>query len=362
MKNLITHVAIVLVFISCQSNTDKKHTVIQNSSINKYWPTNKWQKATPESQGLNSDSLIKAFDIIKNKGSIVIIKNGFLVGEYYPQGVDTSYLNNVYSCTKSVTSILTGIAIDKKIIKSESDKLVDYFADYSLAYNDSVKQSITLHHVLSMSSGLDWKGGVGGDNLMEMVLNQPDWNQYILDRQMADKPGTHFNYNSGCSQLLSAVIQRESGVSTKEFGEEFLFKPLGIHNYTWDMLVSPKGITPGAWGLFLTTRDMAKIGYLYLNNGEWDGKQIVSKQWVEKSIRSYNNRGINRHGYGYQWWILSGYPIFTYSASGHYHEHYASITVLPELNLVVATSGKIPSSLKNKIIKSYILSSDKIDN
>jgi CubicO group peptidase (beta-lactamase class C family) len=349
------------VIISCQTASQKTDNRTKTNLARAYWPTKEWKISSPEEQGLNQDTLKRMIDLYGQKGSFVIVRNGYIVAENYPLPVDTNFLHHIHSCTKSVTSILVGIAIDKGIITSKNDTLLNYFRDFKIKNSDSLKQSITLHHALSMSMGQNWKDGIGGKDLIEMVDHQPNWNQFILDAPMLFKPGTEFNYSCGATQLLSAIIQRESKMKTKDFAKEFLFDPLGIRTFTWDYIVSPEGITPGAWGLFMRTRDMAKIGYLFLNNGLWDGKQIVSKEWVEKSIKKQISTGENRDSYGYQWWILNGYHKFAYTARGWYGDHYAFITVVPYYDLVVAIAGEIPNELANKIIKDYIIRSIEIE-
>jgi len=360
MKYLTLFITILMLF-SCQSKTNEKSNAVENQSIREYWPTKDWKISTPEEQGFNPDTLKKLYDIYGKKGSIVIIRNGFLIAENHPEPLHVDYMHNIYSCTKTVTSILFGIAIDKGFVNSDEDRLTDYFSDFQIKNFDTLKKSIQIKDILSMSSGLHWRGGIGGKDIHELIHNQPNWTQFVLDKPMEHEPGIHFRYNSGGTQLLSAIIQRESKMLTKEFAIKYLFKPLGIDSVTWDIYVSPEGVTPGAWGLCMPIRDMAKLGYLYLNNGQWDNKQIVSKEWVGKSTRIQINRGEGRDDYGYQWWILNGFPNYTYTARGWYGNEYAFITVVPDLDLVVAIAGDIPNRQAKKIIKDYIIKAIEIE-
>lgn len=354
MKILKLSIALLVLF-SCQSRNGNNNQTVESKSLREYWPTNEWRISTPSEQGFNPDTLQKLYDLFGDKGSIVVVRNGFIVAENYPEPFDTTYMHNIYSCTKTVTSILFGMAIDKGLVKSDEDKLLDYFTDFEIKNLDSLKRSIKLRDVLSMSSGLHWRGGIGGKDIHELIHNQSDWIQFVLDKPMEHEPGIHFRYNSGGTHLLSSIIQRESKILTKEFAKLNLFEPLGIDSITWDIYVSPKGITPGPWGLCMSIRDMAKLGYLYLNNGNWDDKQVVSEDWVRKSTENQISQGEGKDGYGYQWWILNGFPKYTYTARGWYGNEYAFITVVPDYDLVVAMAGDIPNNLAKKIIKDYVI-------
>ncbi len=166
------------------------------------------------------------------------------------------------SATKSITGTLIGIAIDKGLIDSVDHKLLDFFPDRTFANVDTQKQSITLRHVLSMSSGLDWPHNGLNEYLEPGMEASKDWVQFVLDRPMAAAPGSVFVYNSGGSHLLSAVIQKATGMSALDFAQKHLFAPLGITNVTW--ATDPQGINFGAANLAMSPRDMAKLGYLYL--------------------------------------------------------------------------------------------------
>ncbi len=324
--------------------------------LTSYWPTEEWQVSPPEEQGIDSATLEQLSEAIGENVAFLVVQNGYIVAEYYPSSYPKHYRHHIHSCTKSVTSILVGIARQEGYIGSVDDAVLDYFPEYEFANMDERKEAITLHHILSMSSGLDWEGYFDSPDL-QSLLDSPDWTQCTLDRPMAHEPGEVFNYNSGGTQLLSAIIQRETSRTTEAYAREKLFKPIGISNYTWSFERSPKGITPGAWGLFLTVRGMARIGYLYLNEGCWDGKQVVPQDWVRRST-SVQIADAKLHpkihvdprldfDYGYQWWIPNQYPYEqyshdTYAARGSYGDHYALIYVIPDLNSVIVFAGDGP--------------------
>jgi CubicO group peptidase (beta-lactamase class C family) len=355
---IIFFTLIALVLFSCQTKDNKKTNPILTIESVEYWPTDGWVTSTPENQGMDSDTINKRWDYYGSKGSIVVVKNGFIVAENYPKSFDSTSMHHIFSCTKSVTSILLGISINQGLVKSEEDRLIDYFTDLEIRNLDSLKMSITLKDVLTMTSGMEWKGGIDGNDVVEMLHNQYDWTKFAIDKPMANVPGTKFNYNSGGSQILSSIVHRQSNMTAENFAKKYLFEPLGIDSTTWDTWPSKNEVTSGAWGLSMSVRDMAKLGYLFLKNGEWEDKKIVTNEWVKKSSTNYVSRGKGRDGYGYQWWVLNGYPTHTYSAVGMYGGEHAYITIIPEYDLVVAIAGHITGKMRDDIIKKYIINAN----
>ncbi|WP_424245598.1 CubicO group peptidase (beta-lactamase class C family) [Elusimicrobium posterum] len=317
------------------------------------WPTQQWARSTPLEEGVSEEILSGAYEKYGANGTILIVKNGKIIAENYPAPYSVGFLHHIYSCTKSVTSILGGIAVDKGYF-SKDDLVLNFFPEYKFKNVDSRKKKITVAHLLSMSSGMDWKGGIGGKDLGDM-LKTSDWTQFILDRPMLYEPGTHFNYNSGGTQLISTIIQREGGKKMEDFAVENLFTPLGIKNYKWDYKNSYKGITPGPWGLYLSASDMAKLGYLYLNMGKWEESQIVSEEWVRESVSPQVPRATDKDGYGYQWWMPNGLEPYTYTARGWYGKNHAFINVIPDLDIVVVIAGNINNKGNNDILKTYVI-------
>jgi CubicO group peptidase (beta-lactamase class C family) len=227
-----------------------------------------WPSSTPEKQGVDSVKLVNLLEYIEEQGkaihSLLVIRNGTIILEayYYPYTKDQKHILN--SCTKSYLSALVGLAIDRGYIRSVSSNIVDFFSGYRIADRDK-KRGITIEHLLTMTSGIDWPQ-YGAKNMSDQMGKSDDWIQFILDRPMAAEPGKQSNYSNGDAHLLSAVIQKTTGETALSFGWENLFKPLGMTGIRWDK--DPKGVTVGSAALYLTPRDMAKLGYLYLNNGE----------------------------------------------------------------------------------------------
>ncbi|MHA2067561.1 MAG: serine hydrolase domain-containing protein, partial [Candidatus Thorarchaeota archaeon] len=290
--------------------------------------------SAPEEQGVNASRLEDAADFIIDSGarvrSMLVIQNGYLIYERYfiPILYDVDDTHIIYSCTKSMTSSLIGIANDKGYIDNMSQLLVDFFPDVYIDNLDSRKESITLEDVLTMTSGLEWdEESYDVPNDYFGMTGSEDWIQYVLNKTMVADPGTTFYYNTGGSHLLSAIINRTTGMSTLEFALENLFNPLGITTYSW--IQDPQGIYFGGSALALRPRDMAKFGYLFLNQGEWDGAQLISSDWVARSAAIHATPYVTLN-YGYQWWVS---PDNVYYSARGYQGQY--IYVVPEEDLVV---------------------------
>ncbi|MDP2897299.1 MAG: serine hydrolase [bacterium] len=305
-----------------------------------YWPTEGWRTSTPEEQGMDSELLAKAVDFIRDQNlkvhSLLVIRNGYIVADVYSYPFARGSKHDVASVTKSFTSTLIGIAIDKGYIKSVKQRVLEFFPERTVANVDVNKKAMTLKDLLTMTSGLACTSEPSEVTLSQMMAS-PDWVQFMLDLPMSDKPGTHFVYSSGGSHLLSAIIRESTGMNELAFAQKNLFEPLGISDVVWPF--DPQGVNNHGWGdLKLTPHDMAKLGYLYLNEGRWDGKQIVSSEWVAAATKKHVSfPGAAEDGYGYQWWW--SVPSFGcgYSAVGRGGQR---IFVLPDKNMVVVvTSG-----------------------
>jgi len=202
-----------------------------------YWPTDGWQLATPEEQGMNSTFLNQMGDYTSTwpVDGMLVIRNGYIVYESYPNPeYNETTTHAFHSVVKSITSILVGIAIDDGNISSVNENLIGYFSNRTIANLDSRKESITLEHILTMTSGIEWFG-----DSTSIMKQQSDWVQYILDRPMAHAPGEVWNYNSG-PHLFSAILNMTTGVSSKTYADTYLFQPLGIDHYDW--MVDPQGL------------------------------------------------------------------------------------------------------------------------
>ncbi|MBN1580383.1 MAG: serine hydrolase [Anaerolineae bacterium] len=267
--------------------------------------------------------------------SVLVVRNGYLVTDAYVFPFKQGEKHIVYSCTKSVVSALIGIAIDQGYIAGVDQPLLDLFPERTVANLDQRKQAMTLEHVLTMSTGLDcqdsylyqWRG-------LDQMWQSKDWVQFVLDLPMVAKPGTRFEYCNGESSVLSALVQETTGRTALDFAQEHLFGPLGISDVSWR--ANPQGITIGYSELHLTPHDMAKFGYLYLNGGQWEGKPVVSAEWVKASTRKHIDALTLEEGYGYQWWVDSRHGY--YLALGYRGQF---IFVVPAKNLVVVFTSSL---------------------
>jgi CubicO group peptidase (beta-lactamase class C family) len=265
--------------------------------------------------------------------SVTIIRNGYMVLDASIYPYMTSEQHIIHSCTKSIVSALIGIAIAEGYIESVDTPVLALFPDQDVANRDQRKEEMTLAHLLTMTSGLDCQDSYlyRWDGLNQMRAST-DWVGHVLDLPMVALPGTRFEYCNGASFLLSAIISETTGMSAHEFADQHLFGPLGVTDVTWPK--NPQGINIG-WGeLRMRPQDMAKIGYLYLNNGVWEGEQVVPAEWVAASTAEYISATLE-DGYGYQWWVSdSGY----YLALGYAGQF---IFVMPEKDLVAVFTSDL---------------------
>jgi CubicO group peptidase (beta-lactamase class C family) len=308
-----------------------------------YWPTTSWQSAPPERHGLDPNKLAIANDTAEKDPffrSLLVVRNGFMVFENYYHGGAIDQKTEVWSVTKSFTSALIGIAIDKGHI-SGSDELMAHLLP---KYPDFRK--MTIENVLTHETGLAWDEGS-----QESWILSSDWVAEALSRGYVAEPGQALLYSSANSHFLSALIKETTGASPGVFARQNLFEPLGIEfvpptrerRYTsWQELHEPSqgtwrqdngGLEIGAFGLRLTGREMAKFGFLYLNRGVWDGKTIVSTAWVEDSTRDHVLRS-GTVGFGYHWMVVKRAGHIAFDADGWGGQ---SISVIPALDMVIVT-------------------------
>ena len=314
-----------------------------------HWPTDGWRTSTPAEQGMDGEKIAQLLAAIGDQKlafhGLLIIRHGYIVSETYFGSYQQDTPHEQYSVTKSFISTLVGIALDKGYISSTSQRAVDFFPGDTFDNLDEQKQAMTLDDVLTMRTGLDWDEG---DTAYNTLYRSKDWVQYMLDLSMEAAPGSQFNYCSGCSHLLSAIVQQTTGKNPRDFAEENLFKPLGMKGVNWEN--NPAGIPIGGWGLHLTPREMAKLGYLFLHGGQWDGQQVVSAGWVAEATRSHTGTG-GALGYGYQWWTHPG--LKAYMALGLYGQ---MIMVIPGSDLIIVTTAQMDNHDEIfRLVEEYIV-------
>lgn len=243
-------------------------------------------------------------------------------------------------------------------IDDVNQSVLGYFSDRPIENIDNRKESITVKHLLTMTAGFDWtEQHRETKSDFDQMTRASDWIQYVLDRPMISEPGAEFIYNTGASHLLSAILQTTTGVTSLEFAQTHLFGPLGITDYEWPE--DSKGITNGGTQLRLRPVDMAKIGYLQLQNGFWDGEQVVSSGWIDWASSAFVNTTLEKApglvepvGYGYQWWIHSDLGAFSAFGWGG-----QNIIVVPEHDIVVVITARSsdPSIYANWVLAQWIL-------
>jgi CubicO group peptidase (beta-lactamase class C family) len=269
--------------------------------------------------------------------------------------------HDVRSVSKSVVSLLIGIALDRKLLASVDEPILKFFPEFA-ALRTAAKDRILLRHLLTMTSGIAWNESrlsySDPENSVLRMDAAPDPYQYVLEQPLTTEPGTKWNYSGGSTALLGAILEKVSQKPLAEFAREALFEPLGITEFEWMRMQSGEIAADG--GLRLRPRDMAKLGQLVLSQGEWKGKRIVSASWLRESLRK--NIDVMHLHYGYHWWIGSSWvnsrTVEWFAALGHGGQR---IIIVPSLDLVVIfTAGLYDSNdwaLMNNLLEIYILPS-----
>jgi CubicO group peptidase (beta-lactamase class C family) len=302
----------------------------------------------------------------KEVHSMLIYKDGKLVFEEYYSGHayqwdgpghhgayvhwDRDMMHGTMSCSKSFTSACIGIALEKGFIEDVHQSIFEYLPDHQ-HLNSPQKGNITIEHLLTMTSGLQWNEwgphGTSANDIDRIYFDcSDDPLSCILEKPMVGKPGETFTYNGGGMIVLGEILKNASGIRMDSFAMRYLFEPLRIDSASW--YVFDNGSIGCEGSLYLKPRDMLKLGITYLNEGKWNGDQVISTDWVEKSSISYgNNTGIRipiddsgKNGYSYSWWTNalshSGETAKTYAATGWGGQ---AITVIPDKNMVVVFTG-----------------------
>ena len=289
-----------------------------------------WLISTPAEENMNEDFLNCAFQLIHSNErfvmarSLLVIRNGKLVAESYPNDPEDAYkIENIQSCTKSFTSILTGIAFEKHYLDSLNQTLSSVCPDYFLNHQD--KKNITIANALTMKTGINF---IDGDHTRPLYETDQSSVDYILSLPKNYEPGIVYQYNDGSPHLISAAIQERYGKPLSDFADEFLFKPLGITEWKWE--AAKDGITFGAVSIFMKPRDIAKFGQLLLQNGRWGNEQIVDSSWIAEATKPVVTMQSPGTSYGYYFWIFPAYG--GYAAVGHGGQF---IFVVPSKRLVV---------------------------
>ena len=287
-------------------------------------------RSSPEKQGISSSAIlafVEAADTeVNTMNSFMLVRHGTVVAEGWWTPYDAKSPHMLFSLSKSFTSTAVGLAItDGKL--SLDDEVLKFFPEDTPAEPSTNLKAMRIRDLLCMSTGQQTEPTLG--------TNEP-WTKTFLTHPVPFKPGTHFLYNTPASYMLSAIVQKVTGMNVLDFLRPRLFEPLGIENPTWD--TSPQGIPLGGYGLSVRTEDIARFGQLYLQKGEWKGRQLVPASWVAAATMRQTSNGSNPksdwdQGYGYQFWRCRHGQYRGDGAFGQF------CVVLPELDAVVAITG-----------------------
>ncbi len=316
------------------------------------WPTNGWTFSTPEAQGIDSKALAHALEYIRAKQipihSVFVERNGYAVLNAYFFPFQAGETHDVASVTKSVTSSLIGVV-------RAAGKLPDLNAPLSALLpeeiglsDDARKSGISLANLLSMTSGLDCNAAPGENLLLEME-HTPDWVRFMLNRQLVSAPGQRFQYCGAAFHIASAILTRAAGRSAADLAQDKIFRPLGIAAFTWP--ADPKGNSHGFADLELLPPDAAKLGYLWLHHGRWDGQQIIPDDYLSGALSPHAEvqPGI---AYGYGFWLYPSHQPYDFEANGRGGQR---ITVVPSENLVtVITSGGADANVAASLLAAAV--------
>jgi CubicO group peptidase (beta-lactamase class C family) len=298
--------------------------------------------------------------------SLLLVRHNRLVvedyfakhGEWHGEFVNALFRDRCHhlaSITKSITSALVGIAIDRGSIQSVQDSVIEYLPDHAALFGDG-KDAITIEHLLTMSSGLPKPPDDG-----RLVWHDGDVITYVLDKPLESEPGQRFVYSNGSAAVVGAVLENTAGRSVQSFAEEFLFRPLGITDYLWTTYRDGTPETDG--GLALRPRDLAKIGQTFLQQGRWRDAQVIPARWVAASTeqrRTHLSAGVGVMGYGY-FWVQMRLPYrgTTIGSFCHFGDGGQLLMVIPELEMVVVLTGGAYGATQNRyyhrIVSEYIL-------
>lgn len=327
-----------------------------------YWPTIGWKQSPPLEQGVDPEKLsaVERYGETSNPNihAILVVRHGYIVFEKYYHGYHKRDYQYIASMTKSITSALIGIALRDGYITCLDQKLAEFFPKYVASQEDPRKKEISIRDLLTMSSGFKWDE-IEDESYLSQWLTSYDWIEFAFEQPMSHEPGQVFIYNSLGTHLLSVLLSKLTRMSILEFAREELFRPLGIpsnekEGFFWE--IDPQGYYTGGHGVKLTPRDMAKLGYLYLNDGRWGNRQIIPADYVKLSTQQQSEGGSPENAnYGYLWWVTKQQGYSAFFAGGYGGQF---IYVIPELDIVIvisSTLGEAPGNHHKYIVPRFVI-------
>jgi CubicO group peptidase (beta-lactamase class C family) len=317
--------------------TDCKERYSTAPAERDYWPTVEWRVSSLEEHCLDPQKVERAAWYLENNyatRSLLIVRHGELVYEKYFRSVSKpERAVAIYSVTKSVLSALVGIAMDQGVLDSLDHTVIEYFPEYFYPQTDPRMAQVTLRDLLTMSAGFLW---LENGPIEAEWLASDNWVEAAINLEFSEQPGTVFTYSSANTQLLSAILNQLTGEPLRDYAQRNLFTPLGIPDNRWHWTTDNQGYAIGGFAMHLRPRDMARFGYLYLNQGYWDGQQLISPEWIQQSTSSQIDTG-GGDDYGYLWWVHPWPDQPAFEALGYGGQ---SIYVAPSLDLVVVVTSE----------------------
>ncbi|MCI0623058.1 MAG: beta-lactamase family protein [Acidobacteria bacterium] len=313
------------------------------------WPTTVWEVSTPEEQGMDSRAIARLNDDVGTykQDSLLIVRNGKVVADAYFAPYVAGIRHDVRSVTKSFVSTIIGVLVQQGKLESVDRPMLGFFPDRIIANIDERKKAITVQHLLDMASGIAWVEQVHTpDESLSLMYASPDPIGFVLDQPMADSPGEKFSYKGGDPYLLSALVSKLTGQNALEFARKELLAPVGITDIRW-VPIDKQGVVAGEAGMRVTPHDMAKLGYLYLRGGVWEGRRIIPSAWVERARKG--NVATNFGKYANLWWSDPDKDVFM--ALGR---HGQSVVVFPRLDVVTVITGVVPDGEKRYPVSALI--------
>lgn len=336
----VTSLACYMAGCASQPNETADPDRLIETGQNDSYVNGSWHVDTPENHGMDGEKLADFIEAIADEpiNSMIIVKDGSIIAEYYKGSYDADSIFSMNSCTKSITSAVVGIAIDEGFIEGIDVPVSDYFPELEAAA-DERKKAIAFEHILTMTSGFDWPEWTDWNYRFGDWTISDNWVDYVLNREMANTPGEIFNYSTGDTQLVSAIITKATGESESSFAERYLFEPLGITSVRWPE--DPQGNSTGGFGIEMSAEDAARFGQLYLNKGKWGEEQIVPEEWVTEATAEHSAGSFYSSKYGYLWWIepASEEVLYEFYYAMGFGGQY--IFVVPELNMVTVFTSSL---------------------
>lgn len=320
--------------------------VLPVSGQDRAWPTDGWPTSTPEAQGMKSEELAAFFEQWSqdhfNLDSLIVVRHGHIVAEAYTPLNSSDLKHDMYSATKSVTGALVGVMLKEGLLEGLDTPVLKLFPDRTVQNVDERKEALTVRDLLTMGAGMecsDMEAGFLVRGTGDLMEEAEDDLQFALDLPMAAAPGDVWNYCGAFTQILSGIITEKTGMTALDYAVEKLFEPLGITDYSWSD--SQTGLSLGYSGMYLAPRDMAKFGYLYLNQGQWDGEQIIPAEYAAASLSAQINTPWESTTYGYLWWRFE--PINVSFALGYGGQY---ILLVPNSDLVIVLTGGVTENIR----------------